>query len=96
MNTDRSIPASKRHSVIRAILKIFAGAILFLALIESISVTASWWRKGLPEAGAAEWFWMLLLPVLIVVYLRFFSVFRPDCRACQPDDRSAPGNLRGP
>jgi len=43
-----------------------------------------------------DWFWILLLPVLIGVYLRFFSILRPDCQACLPDDRRTQRGPRGP
>jgi len=72
------------------------GTLLFLAVIESLTVTVAWWRNELPEMRAADWLWVLLLPVLIATYLRFFSVFRPDCRACHAQDSVAQRGPRGP
>ena len=96
MNKHRAILTSKRRLVIRAILWLLAGVVLFLTLIQSLTVTAAWWRKELPVLGVINWFWILLLPILIGLYLRFFSVFRTDCRACLPPPRRTPQGPRGP
>ena len=96
MQPDKSIPTAYRLRVIRATLWLLAGALLFLALIRALTVAVAWWRNELPGAGAAEWLWILLLPVMVGIYLRFFSIFRPDCRACLPNDCSTPGGPREP
>lgn len=59
-----------------------AWMLFVFALIESVKVFVSWWRNELAEPNLVDWFWIGLLPVLIGIYLRFFSVFRPDCQAC--------------
>jgi len=85
-----------KHPVLRAILWLIAGALLFLAMIQALTVTIAWWRNELLETRATDWFWILLLPVLIGIYFRFFSLFRPDCRACLPENRPPQSGPRGP
>lgn len=82
--------------MLRATLGFIAGALLFLALIQALTVTVAWWRNELPGMQAADWFWILLLPVLIAIYFRYFSIFRPDCRACLPEDRATRRGPRAP
>jgi hypothetical protein len=94
-------PAKRNHtarlySALRAAFWLIAGALLFLGLIQSLTVTVAWWCHELSELRADDWFWILLLPVLIGVYLRFFSIFRPDCRACLPQDRPTQGGPHAP
>lgn len=96
MQPDKSIHIACSLRVLRATLWFLAGGLLFLALIPALTVTLAWWRNELPVAGAAEWFWMAMLPVLVWIHLRFFSVFRPDCHACLANDRSTPSAARGP
>ena len=93
MQPAKTIQVARRHPVLRTALGLIAGALLFLAVIQSLTVTVAWWRNELQAMHAADWFWILLLPVLIGIYLRFFSIFRSDCRACLPDDH---GTQRGP
>jgi hypothetical protein len=96
MQPDPSIPVAKPQRVIRAMLWLSGAALLFLALLQAVTVTVAWWRNELTEVGAGEWFWILLLPVLVGIYLRFFSILRPDCHACLPNDHSTPGGPHGP
>jgi len=96
MQLAKLILAAKRHPVVLVVLWLMAGALLFLAMIQSLTVTVAWWRNELPAIRADDWFWILLLPLLIMAYLRFFSVFRPDCRACLPDDSKTQGGPRCP
>ena len=57
--------------------------------LQSITVAVDWW-KGELHAGLWEWLWIGLLPVWLFVFFRYYSIFRPDCRACQPpEDKSA-------
>jgi len=92
----KNIFTTRLYPALRAAFWLIAGALLFLGLIQSLTVTVAWWRHELPELRADDWFWILLLPVLIGVYLRFFSIFRPDCRACLPQDRPTQGGPRAP
>ncbi|MCC7326084.1 MAG: hypothetical protein IT521_04700 [Burkholderiales bacterium] len=70
--------------------------LLFVAFVQSGTVVLAWWRGDLTEIGVREAFWLLMLPVLVAVYLRHFSVLRADCDACLPDDTRQPGGPRGP
>jgi hypothetical protein len=90
------MPTATRHPLIRASLGLIAGVALLLAFIRSVSITVAWWGNELPETRAIDWFWILMLPVLIGIYLRYFSVFRPDCRACSLEDRPLQGGPGGP
>jgi H+/Cl- antiporter ClcA len=96
MQPAKTIQTARRHAILHAAFWLIAGALLFLAVIQALTVTVAWWRDELPETTAADWFWILLLPVLIGIYLRFFSIFRPDCRACLPENRPPQRGPRGP
>jgi len=54
-------------------------------LLQSVSVTVVWWR-GEQGAGPWEWLWIGLLPVWLYVFFRYYSIFRPGCRACLPPE----------
>lgn len=57
-------------------------------LFQSVTVTVAWWEGELPQVGLREGFWIGLLPVWILVYFRYFSIFRRHCDACAlPPDR---------
>lgn len=96
MQPVKTIHTVRQHPVLRAALWLMAGALLFLAVIQSLTVTVAWWRHELHAMHAADWFWILLFPLLIVIYLRFFSIFRPGCRACLPEDARTQSGPRGP
>ena len=96
MQPAKTIQTARRHPVLRVALGLIAGALLFLAVIQSLTVTVAWWRNELQAMHAADWFWILLLPILIGIYLRFFSILRPDCRTCLSDDRGTQRGPRGP
>jgi hypothetical protein len=74
----------------RKLLMVFASGMLFvLGFVQSVRVTVDWWRGGL-EAGPWEWLWIGLLPVWVFIYFRYYSIFRPGCRAClPPEDHSS-------
>lgn len=67
------------------------GMAFTFSVLQSISVSVAWWRGELLETGAREWFWIGLLPILMFIFLRYFSVFRPDCAACNTPPRVGPG-----
>lgn len=96
MNLAKKILTVRQRPVLHAAFWLIAGALLFLAVIQSLTVTVAWWRNELPEMRAADWFSVLLLPPLIGIYLRFFSIFRPGCRTCQPEERRTQGGPNGP
>lgn len=68
----------------RKMLAAFALWMVFaFAFVQSITVTLAWWNGEL-AAGLWEWLWIALLPVWVFVYFRYYSIFRPGCRACLP------------
>ena len=74
-------------------LKLVVAFVLWMvfafSFLQSITVTVAWW-KGELTAGAWEWLWIGLPPVWVFVYFRYYSIFRPGCRAClPPEDYSA-------
>jgi hypothetical protein len=56
-----------------------------LCLFQSVMITVAWW-KGELNAGSWEWLWIGLLPVWMFVFFRYYSIFRPGCRACLPPE----------
>jgi len=96
MQIDKEFLILKQRPVLRAVLSFVAGALLFLAIIQSLTVTVAWWRNELSDLQAGDWLWILLFPILIAIYLRYFSIFRPDCRACLPDVHHTQRGPRAP
>lgn len=72
------------------LLVAFALWMMFaFSFLQSITITVAWW-KGELAAGIWEWLWIGLLPVWVFVYFRYYSIFRPGCRAClPPEDHSS-------
>lgn len=77
-----------RNPVLRAPLLLAAWMAFGFALVQSVTVAVEWWHGRLPRMGWWEWLWLALLPVLIGIWLRYFSVFRPGCGACALPDES--------
>lgn len=65
------------------------------SFLHSITVTVDWW-KGELDAGPGEWLWIGLLPVWIFVFFRYYSIFRPGCRACLPPEDDTSHHQAGP
>jgi hypothetical protein len=84
-----------QRPVARALLWFAAWMLLGFSLIQSLQVAVDWWYNQLLSPGLREWFWLLLLPVLIGIYLRFFSIFRPGCEACQFPETPPQGRRHG-
>lgn len=72
------------------------GVALFVAFAQAGTIALAWWRGELPQPSLGDWLWMLSLPVLIVIYLRWFSVLRPGCRSCVVDEPRSRDGPRGP
>jgi hypothetical protein len=67
------------------------------ALIQSLNVAVAWWQGGFQAPGMAEAAWVALFPVLLFVYIRRFTIFRPGCTSCAaPADDSTRHLPRGP
>jgi hypothetical protein len=83
---DQSLP---NQSFLKKVLQVFTftigWALLFLGFVQSAGTIAAWTRGELGAFTFWDGFWILLLPVLIGIYLRYFSVFRKDCPACSAD-----------
>lgn len=73
----------------RALLWFAAWMLFGFLLIESLHVAVDWWQGRLAGIGLREGLWLTLLPVLLAVYIRYFSIFRPGCRACPLPDSPA-------
>lgn len=71
------------------------GMAFAFSFLQSVKVTVAWWTGGL-TAGAWEWMWILLLPVWVWVYFRYYSIFRPGCRACFPPENESADDRPGP
>jgi hypothetical protein len=59
------------------------AAAFFFAFLHSVTLTAEWWQ-GSREMQPSDRLWVAALPILVGVYLRFFSVLRPECDRCAP------------
>ncbi len=69
----------------RFLTAFLAWMALAFGTLQSITVTVTWW-KGELQAGPWEWLWIGLLPVWLFVFFRYYSIFQPGCRACQPQE----------
>ncbi len=59
-----------------------------LLLVPAAETAVAWWRDP-ASVGGWRRLWVVALPLLIAVYLRYFSVLAcpPDSNACKHDDR---------
>lgn len=72
----------------RAMLRPVLLVVVLGLLVVCVKVTLGWWRDELSLMQDGNWFWLLLFPVLLVLWWRYFSVFgckEPECLL--PDDR---------
>lgn len=73
----------------QAVLRILALLALLALLFYSVSVTVAWWRDEIALTSGWNWFWVGLLPLLIVLWWRYFSIFGCKNPACLlPQDES--------
>lgn len=71
----------------RTIVKIALAFAFTVAFLESVVAAVKWWRGG--ELAWWEWGLAGALPILIGIWLRYFSIFgcgRGQCLA-PPDER---------
>lgn len=60
-------------------------------LVVCVKVTVGWWRGELSLAEDGNGFWLLLFPVLLGVWWRYFSVFGCKQPACLLPDEGKGG-----
>lgn len=76
----------------RRLFLLLAAFAYMVLLIEAVRAAAAWWR-GEAALGPLDFALIGLLPLLVWVWLRYFSVFRKDCAkgACLlPEERGGP------
>lgn len=68
----------------RVLPGMIAGVALFFLFLQSLTTTLAWWRGTLAQPDVWDWLWIGFMPVCLFVYIRYFSIFRAECRACEP------------
>jgi hypothetical protein len=56
----------------QVVLRVLALPALLMLLFYSVSVTAAWWQDEIELTSGWNWFWVGLLPLLIVLWWRYF------------------------
>lgn len=64
--------------------RMMALFLVLLALFQSLPVAVEAWQARQWPATTVEWIRLVLLPVALWLYLRYFSVL--GCRQCGRDD----------
>jgi hypothetical protein len=86
-----------KRTVWRALALSVFWMVFGFTLIQSLTVAVAWWQGGFRSLDFPEAVWVVLFPVLVFVYIRYFSVFRPGCATCgTPTEKSAQHLPRGP
>lgn len=68
-----------------------------IALIQSLVVAVAWWQGGFQGLGTAETVWAVLFPVLLLIYIWRFTIFRPGCTSCVASEHDDARHVsRGP
>lgn len=60
-----------RQALLRPVLLVMLPGLLVVCL----KVTVAWWRGELALTEDGNWAWLLLFPILLIVWWRYFSVF---------------------
>jgi hypothetical protein len=83
------------RKTLRALFFMAGGTLVFLGFVQSALTLVAWWRGKLDPLTFWDGVWILLLPVLAGVYLRYGSVFRKDCSVCvvAEENRNRHGGL---
>lgn len=74
----------------QALLRPLLLVVVLGLLIASVKVAVGWWRGELSLAEDGNWLWLLLFPVLLVIWWRYFSVFgcrEPACLLPKDEER---------
>lgn len=64
--------------------------VLLGLLVASLKVAVGWWRGELSLADDGNWLWLVLFPVLLAVWWRYFSIFgckEPNCLLPRDEER---------
>jgi hypothetical protein len=67
-----------RDSVLRPILLV----VLLGLLVACIKVMVGWWNGEVALADDVNWLWLVLFPILLWIWFRYFSVFGCKQPAC--------------
>jgi hypothetical protein len=71
------------------VLRVLALIVLLALLFYSVSVTVAWWRGEITLTSGGNWCWVGLLPILIMLWWRYFSIFGCKDPACLlPEEES--------
>ncbi len=73
-----------RAGLVKGLAKFAGSVLLFLAIVKSVTVTVAWSHGELLPLEPADGLWIVLLPLWIGLFLRYYSVLRPECGACRP------------
>ena len=69
---------TKRESLLRPLLLV----VLLGFLVACVKVAVGWWNGEVSLAEEGNWLWLALLPVLLWVWFRYFSIFGCNEPAC--------------
>jgi hypothetical protein len=72
----------KKSDIWKVLARAIGLMLLLLLLFQSTTVTVAWWRQSPAEREPWSLVWVGLLPVCVLVYIRYFSIFRRDCAVC--------------
>ena len=82
---DRETVTAKQHKLpplARRLGVLALAAVFMVAFIESVRAFSAWWKGD--AIGLWEGLLALLLPLLIAIYFRYFSVLSCDKGKCLP------------
>jgi hypothetical protein len=69
----------------RLLIRFLSWMVLGFAMIESLHSVLAWWREGTSVLTVGQWILLGLFPVLLFIYVWYFSIFRRDCPRCAVD-----------
>lgn len=64
-------------------MRVILGVAFAVLFLDSIVTAVHWWRGELVTPTVLDWIEIGLLPLLLFVYLRYFSIFKPECQVCE-------------
>lgn len=69
----------------RVVLRIAGAAATLAGIVLAAQALQEWRDAGWEEVSSWNRFWLVLLPVWLYIFFRYYSVFRKDCQACLDD-----------